>query len=1039
MRGIKFSSCLAIALSAALASDEAIFANDVIYDVGAVNNLVKVRRDDAVALNKSISLEAARNEIEPFQVILSATQPLKGVKVTFSDLQSDGGAIKADQFKAFIQHYHHVEKDSSLRAFPAGESTSTVGQYWPDALIPYEPFDVEKGNQGVWIQFNVPADAKPGAYRGTLTVAPDNAPKQEVDVELTVWDFVLPTTPTFHMMGAVHIGPNPFAAGPQGSEPWKKQWKERTLWFLDQGMSPCWFISDKATPSDWIPFAHRQYDDSLRTYLDHPNCTTAQFSYFEGDWDDPSRHAAMHASAEWIKKNYGDRIAMVVRTADEPPADTYPDLRQDGIAIHKIHPDLKVLLTSKDISPALEDGVDYWCPFFTEIGNRIQPDLLRKRRERGEQVWFYANDFTFPVDIQAIHHRVVGWAAARYGLQGEYQFSINEWWTEKGRNDDPFKTLMSGANGWNGGSWLAWPGEGVGHKGLLSSIRLSQIRQWMEDYEYFELLKKRIAEVQTQLKFEDRWLAEDRVWEIASGIITDAYHYNPNANHLFAARRALANEILETTQKPLVVLAMTPRSGETTDLDKVSFRGAVEAGATLQINGKDHSVNAAGHFEIALPLVAGDNAFTITISHGDRTKTLQRNVTYRPDAMLVTTIQEGIAEATSHGVEIPGRLTQAITYYETNGGWGDARRRDEAKRLFETLQLNRYRTLLDKFQAQSLPDSMKKTFVALAETRAQAGQFEAAADMLTEGLNINAAGSCTITPTRYEDYYGWELNNGVIRATVLEEGARIMTMYAGDVPLMQRGLVRALDLGEVSWRDIGGYEDVISGSLDARLSQQSWRIAIDKATGDEIAIRATREFSDRLSQKLRIVRVMSLKKDSPTLNISYEIHNLDKKRAEVAWRSHIAAAVGANPHNIGGDPEGDQFILADDAAQTKLKLPSFDSKANPGLATDMAAKIADGFIAAFDPTAKAALVITTDAKVPYAYIWYETNDNRPYDNPWKSTRNRYTIEPNNTLGEPTKPFVIPPQGVVKFETSLHGLKDVISASELRERVKTLSR
>jgi len=105
---------------------------------------------------------------------------------------------------------------------------------------------------------------------------------------------------------------------------------------------------------------------------------------------------------------------------------------------------------------------------------------------------------------------------------------------------------------------------------------------------------------------------------------------------------------------------------------------------------------------------------------------------------------------------------------------------------------------------------------------------------------------------------------------------------------------------------------------------------------------------------------------------------------------------------------------------------------------DMSVKLNGGYIAAFDPAARAALAIATSQQIPYAYLWYESNDPRPYDNPWKSTRNRYTIELNNTLGNPPTPFDIPPLGNVKFKITLSGLNDIGSADELRQRLGQLA-
>ena len=46
----------------------------------------------------------------------------------------------------------------------------------------------------------------------------------------------------------------------------------------------------------------------------------------------------------------------------------------------------------------------------------------------------------------------------------------------------------------NGDGFLLYPGEPIGHPGLVSSVRFEQAREGVEDYEYLYLLRRLIAE-----------------------------------------------------------------------------------------------------------------------------------------------------------------------------------------------------------------------------------------------------------------------------------------------------------------------------------------------------------------------------------------------------------------------------------------------------------------------------------------------------------------------------------------------------------------
>ena len=63
----------------------------------------------------------------------------------------------------------------------------------------FVPFDLKKGRyQQYWFTWRVPADAKPGTYRGVLAVKEDGRPLGEIPVELEVYPFSLPRARTHY-------------------------------------------------------------------------------------------------------------------------------------------------------------------------------------------------------------------------------------------------------------------------------------------------------------------------------------------------------------------------------------------------------------------------------------------------------------------------------------------------------------------------------------------------------------------------------------------------------------------------------------------------------------------------------------------------------------------------------------------------------------------------------------------------------------------------------------------------------------------------
>jgi hypothetical protein len=147
----------------------------------------KVSRDRPAPETRQsvVRLSAAGHEYEPFQVVLRPTQTLRGVTASATDLDGPKGArIDASNIRIHLVEYVRVERPTDRAGTPG---------LWPDPLPPVEgPFDVAANtNQPLWVTVYVPAGTPAGDYRGALQLAAGPW-RQEVPVQLRVWDFTLP-------------------------------------------------------------------------------------------------------------------------------------------------------------------------------------------------------------------------------------------------------------------------------------------------------------------------------------------------------------------------------------------------------------------------------------------------------------------------------------------------------------------------------------------------------------------------------------------------------------------------------------------------------------------------------------------------------------------------------------------------------------------------------------------------------------------------------------------------------------------------------
>ncbi len=151
----------------------------------------KIMKDDPfpAVRGEIVRLICARNEYEPFLLVLSPKTRLDDVRVSVSDLAGPAGAVLPAAHVS-IRHVEYVRVEIPTDAAGAPG-------WWPDPLPPYDgPFSAPAGeNHPLWITVFVPAEAKPGNYTGTVTLAAAGW-KAAVPVQLTVRSFALPAKPS---------------------------------------------------------------------------------------------------------------------------------------------------------------------------------------------------------------------------------------------------------------------------------------------------------------------------------------------------------------------------------------------------------------------------------------------------------------------------------------------------------------------------------------------------------------------------------------------------------------------------------------------------------------------------------------------------------------------------------------------------------------------------------------------------------------------------------------------------------------------------
>jgi hypothetical protein len=525
------------------------------YGIGLASPMIKImpQRPERALLNftNKLVMQAARAESASLQVVLLSPQrPLKGVKLTASELRADDGSvIAAAAITAASLGFVNTRKPMY---------DVEVSGWYPDPILTeLGLFDVRPGDlHPVWYGVRIPADAKPGVYQGTLTVSPAAEPAAVLPVRLEVWDFTLPAVPSLPTALSTRTEfAYQLAAGKETLPYGRIQALNRAYdqFLLEHRSSPGYGIY---RPNEWLE------PDTLKQWAD---LGVSAFTIFYIRAEEVKRcYPEVPPDLQAHFRNMIDRTLQMARqlgienrahvyAADEVPNDCFPGLNKACEFIEKNYPGLLTLTTALDRSCGTQSELKSVRGFCPTTSNYDLETAARVRRE-GKQVWWYvdggpykpyANLFT---EYPAIDARLLlGFMAYAYKPDGFLYWSMiypedNAKLLSGGPYTD-WNPSMSGG-GWNGTGHLIYPGK----DGPITSIRMENWLDGLEDYEYCKLLEKRIAHLRATgktAKAAKLAAVLDRYGKPGNEVVGDLTHYTLDPEVLEQARLRLARAILD--------------------------------------------------------------------------------------------------------------------------------------------------------------------------------------------------------------------------------------------------------------------------------------------------------------------------------------------------------------------------------------------------------------------------------------------------------------------------------------------------------------
>jgi glycosyl hydrolase family 123 len=423
---------------------------------------------------------------------------------------------------------------------------------YPDILVPLEvvkQFNIlATKSQSVWADIYIPKSAAPGVYQGTVIVQEGGVTTHTIPVQMTVYKFALPDTPTIKTMGVLDTMDvmQRYIAGAGGYVWWKSTAGLRVQTITDRyfelfhrhklavvgenecdvsNSQPCnstvprlngslftaqngydgpgvgvgtgvFSIGTYGTwTTSWSPAATNesamwQHADSFENWFNANSSYTERFLYLA---DEPTNTAQVETWAQWIKNDPGAGHNLLSMSTHHPvlARDDMPTL------------DVPVMIAGLGKCPYNKPPCD---PTFT-----TQSAANFYSTTAGRRMWAY-NDWrpatgSSEIEDDGIAMRTLPWAQYKKGIQRWFYWYVNQnahkdWFQDpvtwgSVQFFDPSLGQFGNNGKSNGNGQLVYPGtdlynpvDSYGVDGPFASLRLKEWRRGVQDVDYIALANK---------------------------------------------------------------------------------------------------------------------------------------------------------------------------------------------------------------------------------------------------------------------------------------------------------------------------------------------------------------------------------------------------------------------------------------------------------------------------------------------------------------------------------------------------------------------
>jgi hypothetical protein len=530
------------------------------YSIWYENPVEKVFKDSDVPSKTTdcIRIKAAKNEFEPFQIVLNpdTTWNAQDVNLVFSDLVGPG-VIPSENITIFRVEYVDITETSSDMPF---------GQLgWnPDPLPPLESQsqpDLYGGeNTPYWIEIYVPGDTNSGIYTGNIDIWNNgNVVESNIPIELEIWDFELPTNRNIEIYGTLSHRDTEimedlamhrisFTFPPEMSINVDRIAGEVSVDTDDFNTVGEHYFNQLGHNGYRFPFSIVRGSTSI-PHAWPSGSAWYGIPYFSDEVNnilDPefiSMYSQMVSKVSQYLSDNGWLELFHAKILDEVyGSDNIEKCAKVFELIKSVNPNIRTSWTGAEVPSRLWDCVSLWIQYEDEY----KTDLHQQRKDAGDDFWVY-NNSRMIIDFHYMRIRSFFWHLWNRNLDGAHFWALDRSWDQAWTDPRCATSLEANGNGY----FLYGPRD-ISENPAVKSIRLELIREGIEDYEYIFMLSSLIEEaVQSGVNqniIDSAQSVLNKSWQItwdASRIKpTDNEPYSKNSDLLYDIRSEIAEQIL---------------------------------------------------------------------------------------------------------------------------------------------------------------------------------------------------------------------------------------------------------------------------------------------------------------------------------------------------------------------------------------------------------------------------------------------------------------------------------------------------------------